>query len=63
MKTEILVSINRNELLGTNEEPFRHLIMSSGRIKFTDKYIEYSDLIASYDFVNTVLFYVFCTVL
>lgn len=43
MKTELLVSISKTGLLGTNEEAFKHLIMASGRIKLTKKYLEFEN--------------------
>lgn len=41
MRTELLVSIKKNGLLGTDKEAFKHLIMASGKIKLTKKYLEY----------------------
>lgn len=43
MKTELLVSISKKGLLGTNEEAFKHLIMASGRIKLAKKYLEFEN--------------------
>lgn len=43
MKTELLVSISKKGLLGTNEEAFKHLLMASGRIKLAKKYLEFEN--------------------
>ena len=43
MKTELLVSISKKGLLGTNEEAFKHLVMASGRIKLAKKYLEFEN--------------------
>ena len=49
MKTELLISVDKNELLGTNEEAFKHLIMASGQIIFEKKHIEYNSYKYAYE--------------